>query len=133
HTAPPPPPDKATQASAAQSTAIRDYEDGQYASALEHFQEAYRLRPESSLLLGIARSRYRLKQLDAAKSCLFDFLNKDSKSVYAGEAFELLTRIDKETANPLVGQAQPCLDERKPSPEERKQPNATSVTDRQTP
>lgn len=97
------------KANAAQNAAVHEYEEGRFDDALEHFQEAYRLKPESSLLLAIARCRYRLKQLEAAKSCLFDFLKEDPKSVYGSEAFELLTRIENESAKAPKSKMVSCL------------------------
>jgi tetratricopeptide (TPR) repeat protein len=98
----------ADPAQAAQDEAVRAYEESRYDVALAKYVEAWRLKPAGPLLLGIARSRYRLKQLDAAKSCLFDFLKNDSKSVYASEAFDLLTRIEAEHVP--AGAAKPCVD-----------------------
>lgn len=85
------------KARSAQNAGVRAYEDGRFEDAVEGFSAAYRAQPQAALLLSIARSRYRLKQLDAAKSCLYDFLRDDPNGVNGSEAFDLLTRIEKET------------------------------------
>lgn len=99
----------AREATAAQNEGVRAFEEGRFAQAAEHFQRAYALSPQPALLLAIARAAYRQGDNDRAKSCLFDFLRDDPKSLSASEAFDLLTRIEKESPATAHAASIPCL------------------------
>ena len=95
-------------ASLAEQEGVQAYREGRYEAALQKLQEAYRSNPDTALLLGIARTRYQLGELESAKTCLFDVLKADSKSANAAEAFDLLTRIEAAPQSSRGGKA--CLD-----------------------
>ena len=86
------------EATAAQNEGVRAFDQGRYGEAIEQFQRAYGISAQPPLLLAIAKAAFRLGERDRAKACLFDFLRDDPKSLSASEAFELLTRIEKESA-----------------------------------
>ena len=111
----------------AQNAGVRAYEEGRYGEALENFQTAYRLNKEPSLLLYLAKSTYRVQQLERAKSCLFDFLRDDPKSAFGSEAFDLLERIDAELMGRRVP-LPPCL-----TPQQQAAPPDTPLAARPRP
>jgi tetratricopeptide (TPR) repeat protein len=85
------------QAMAAQNAGVRAFDEGRLEEAIVDFEEAYRLSSQPVLLYELGEARYQLRNFEAAKSCLFEFLEKERKSPLAQRAFHLLTRIDAET------------------------------------
>lgn len=106
------------EATAAQNEGVRAYDAGRYQEALDRFQLSYTLSPQPALLLAIARSAYKLRDTDRAKACLFDFLRDDPKSLSASEAFELLTKIEKESPATAKSAEARCLHPEKAKPPE---------------
>jgi hypothetical protein len=96
-------------AAASQNAGVRAFEEGRYGDAAEQFSDAYRIHPQPLLLLSIAKSRYKLRQFGEAKQCLFDFLRDDPNGVAGSEAFDLLTRIEKEGPTPQPQLPATCL------------------------